>query len=125
MSGEIKVMVVDDTAHVRSMLTAMLELDGFQVVGEAADGESALALLDDTNPDVVVVDFKMPGIDGLETTRRMVSKRPDQIVILYTAFLDDDLERQAKEAGATVCLAKVAGLANLELEIRNQCESLF
>lgn len=118
-------MVIDDTSHVRTMLRTMLELDGFDVVAEAGSGSDALDQLDGVEPDVVVVDYKMPQIDGIETTRMIRERRPDQIVILYTAFLDDELERRAADAGVTVSLGKVSGLASLELEIRRHCEKLF
>lgn len=125
MADPIRVLVVDDTSHVRSMLRTMLELDGFDVVGEAGSGAEAIEQLPDAKPDVVVVDFKMPDMDGIETTRQIREQNPDQVVILYTAFLDDDLHQRAKEAGVTVALGKVSGLSSLELEIRRQCEQLF
>jgi DNA-binding NarL/FixJ family response regulator len=125
MADPIRVMVIDDTSHVRTMLRTMLELDGFEVVAEASSGPEAIDQLDGADPDVVVVDFKMPQVDGIETTRMIRELRPDQIVILYTAFLDDELERRAAEAGVTVSLGKVSGLASLELEIRRHCEKLF
>ena len=118
-------MVIDDTSHVRTMLRTMLELDGFEVVAEASSGPEAIDQLDGADPDVVVVDYKMPEVDGIETTRMIRELRPDQIVILYTAFLDDELERRAAEAGVTVSLGKVSGLASLELEIRRHCEKMF
>ncbi|MEA2685309.1 MAG: two-component system, chemotaxis family, chemotaxis protein CheY, partial [Actinomycetota bacterium] len=60
----IRVMVVDDTDHVRRMLTSMLSLDGFEVVGNAAGGPQAIENVEEANPDVVVIDYKMPGMDG-------------------------------------------------------------
>jgi DNA-binding NarL/FixJ family response regulator len=114
----IRVLVVDDTDHVRRMLTTMLSVDGFEVVGGAPDGEAALAALDDGRPDVVVIDYKMPSMDGLETARRIRATRPDQHVILYTAFADPEVEAAAADIGVAVCLGKVEGLGPLEQEIR-------
>jgi CheY-like chemotaxis protein len=126
MSDEaISVMIVDDTAHVRRMLRSMLEIDGFSVVGEASSGEEALEVVGDANPDVVVIDYKMPDIDGLEASRRIRLDRPDQMVILYTAFVDDDLQKRAREAGVAVVLGKVEGLESLEREIARLCGTMF
>jgi CheY-like chemotaxis protein len=121
----IKVMVVDDTEHVRRMLRNMLELDGFVVVAEAGGGVAAVEVVVEADPDVVVVDYKMPEIDGLETARRIREVRPDQVMILYTAFVDPELERKAREVGVSVVLGKVEGLESLEREITRLCGSFF
>lgn len=114
----IKVLVVDDTDHVRRMLDTMLSADGFDVVGQAADGAAALDVVERADPDVVVVDYRMPSIDGLETARRIRERRPDQVVIVYTAFIDDALAQAAASAGVALCVGKVEGLHLLEQEIR-------
>jgi two-component system, chemotaxis family, chemotaxis protein CheY len=121
----IKVMVVDDTEHVRRMLRSMLELDGFVVVAEAGSGPEAVDGLAAADPDVVVLDYKMPGVDGLETAERIRAVRPGQVMILYTAFVDGDLRQRAKDAGVSVVLGKVEGLESLEREIARLCGSLF
>jgi CheY-like chemotaxis protein len=113
-STDIKVMVVDDTDHVRAMLVDMLRLDGFLVVAEAASGDEAVAEVDRADPDVIVMDYRMPGIDGLTAARDIRFRRPDQAVILYTAYLDPVLEKQAGEMGVAVCVGKVEGLTQLE-----------
>ena len=73
----------------------------------------------------MVIDYKMPGMDGLETARRVRELRPAQVMIMYTAFIDPELQEAAEEAGIAVCLAKVEGLAALEHEISRLCTSLF
>lgn len=109
----IRVMVVDDTTHVRRMLRSMLELEGFEVVAEACDADSAVTGAAEADPDVVVVDYRMPGADGLETARRIRSQRPGQVTVLYTAYTDADIERRATDAGVALVLAKEEGLEPL------------
>lgn len=115
--GDIKVLVVDDTEHVRAVVGDMLRLDGFQVVGEVPGVEVALRVAATTDPHVVVMDLKMPDVDGIEGTRRLRAARPDQLVVLYTAYLDADVVKRATEAGVALCLSKVDGLPRLEREI--------
>jgi DNA-binding NarL/FixJ family response regulator len=121
----VRVFVVDDTAHVRKMLVQMLELSGFDVVGQAASGQEALAGVEEADPQVIVVDYKMPGIDGIATAREIRAHRPDQAIILYTAYLDADLQKQAEEAGVSLCVGKVEGLSTLERDIRRLAGELF
>ena len=121
----VRVFVVDDTAHVRKMLVQMLELSGFDVVGQAASGEEAVEAVGAVDPQVVVVDYKMPGLDGIATARRIKSHRPDQAIILYTAYLDPQLQDEAAEAGVSLCVGKVEGLTTLERDIRRLAGDLF
>ena len=99
------------------MLAEMLELDGFIVVGQSASGREAVTLAQKVNPDVIVMDYKMPGMDGLEASKNIKANRPDQAIVLYTAYLDPDLELQAKEAGVAMCVGKIEGLNQLERHI--------
>ena len=118
-------MVVDDTLKVRNMLTSMLTLDGFDVVGSSGDGRDAIATIESLDPDVLIIDYKMPGMDGLETARRVRESRPAQAMIMYSAFIDPQLQETAEQAGIAVCLAKVEGLAALEHEITRLCTTLL
>lgn len=116
--ADIRVLVVDDTDHVRRMLTTMLSVDGFEVVGGAADGPAAIEAVHAAQPDVVVIDYKMPSINGLDLARRIRERLPGQQVILYSAFADEAVEREAAEIGVAVCVGKVEGIGPLEQEIR-------
>lgn len=124
MPSSVRVVVVDDTDHVREMLSSMLALDGFNVVGEARSGEEAIGLVSDQKPDVVVMDYSMPGMDGLEATRQIRSAMPKQSIILYTAYVDDPLKKAASEAGAALVVGKVEGLETLERSISELCMQL-
>jgi DNA-binding NarL/FixJ family response regulator len=121
----VRVFVVDDTTHVRKMLVQMLELSGFEVVGQAASGEEAVATVAEADPQVVVVDYSMPGINGIDTARTIRAERPDQAIILYTAYLDPDVEREATKAGVSLCVGKIEGLTTLERDIRRLAGELF
>jgi response regulator NasT len=117
----VRVLVVDDTDHVRTMLVDMLELDGFEVVGQASSGQEAIELADETSPEVIVMDYKMPGMDGLTAARSIRDANPSQSIILYTAYLDPKLEAEAKEAGVAMTVGKVEGLNQLERHITELC----
>ncbi len=125
MPMPVRVFVVDDTTHVRKMLVQMLELSGFDVVGQAASGEEAVATVAEADPQVVVVDYSMPGINGIDTARSIRAERPDQAIILYTAYLDPDVEREATKAGVSLCVGKIEGLTTLERDIRRLAGELF
>jgi DNA-binding NarL/FixJ family response regulator len=103
----VRVLLVDDHALVRAGLAALLEgAGGIQVVGEAADGEQALELLENAAPHVVLMDLSMPGMDGVTATRRIVAERPDTQVLVLTSFSDRDRVRDALSAGAIGYLLK-------------------
>jgi two-component system chemotaxis response regulator CheY len=119
-----KVLVVDDTEHVRNMLAEMLELDGFEVVGRVDSGAGAIEAAAERPPDVIVMDYKMPGVDGLSAARKIKDARPNQAIILYTAYLDPLLEAEAKAAGVALCIGKVEGLNQLERHITELCRDL-
>lgn len=110
-------LVVDDTDHVRDMLVDILALHGFDVIGQAANGTEAVARALELSPDVIVMDFKMPGKDGVEATEEIRAERPDQAIILYSAYIDATLRDRALAAGVSVCVPKGAGVQALATEI--------
>jgi len=108
MSNPIRVIVVDDHPIVRSGIVGMLSLEpDFDVVGEANNGAEAVALVAELNPDVVLMDLRMPGMDGVEATRAIIggNKKPPRILVVTTYDTDADILR-AVEAGASGYLLK-------------------
>ena len=100
-----RVLVVDDQAMVRQGLRMLLELGGIDVVGDVADGESAVAAVAELHPDVVLMDLRMPGIGGIEATRRIVASS-DSVVLALTTFDADDHVVDVLRAGASGFLLK-------------------
>jgi two-component system, response regulator PdtaR len=100
-----KVLIAEDEAIIRLDLKEMLEEEGFDVVGEASDGEAAIRLARERNPDLVIMDIKMPGLDGLSAAERIVAESLAAVLIL-TAFSQRDLVRRAASAGAIAYLVK-------------------
>ncbi len=100
-----RVVVAEDEALIRLDLTETLSEEGYEVVGEAADGDQALELVRKLSPDVAILDIKMPGTDGLTAARQIISERLSAVVIL-TAFSQRELIEQARDAGALAYVVK-------------------
>lgn len=100
-----RVVLAEDEALIRLDLKEMLEEEGFVVVGEAGDGESAVRLATELRPDLVILDVKMPVLDGISAAEQVVRARIAPVVIL-TAFSQRDLIERAREAGAMAYLVK-------------------
>ncbi|MBN1317972.1 MAG: response regulator transcription factor [Anaerolineales bacterium] len=116
---QIRVLVVDDHAVVRSGLTTFLmTCDDMELVGEAASGEKAIQLCPDINPDVVLMDLVMPGMDGATATRLIREKCPQIQVIALTSFKDQELVQGALKAGAIGYLLKDVTAEELANAIR-------
>jgi DNA-binding NarL/FixJ family response regulator len=107
------VVLVDDQQLVRDGLRLILELAGIDVVGEAADGADGVRLVLDLRPDVVLMDLRMPHVDGIEATRRIVAAGSPTRVLVLTTFEGEELTFRALQAGATGYLLKDAGGARL------------
>jgi two-component system, response regulator PdtaR len=104
-NGRPRVLIAEDEALIRLDLREMLQEEGYDVVGEAADGEQAVALAMDLNPDLVICDVKMPKMDGIAAAAQIADKRIAPVVIL-TAFSQRDLIERARDAGAMAYLVK-------------------
>ncbi len=118
----IRVLVVDDHAVVREGLRTFLELqDGIEVVGEAADGEEAVARATELAPDVILMDLVMPGMDGIGAMRELRRRSTSARVIVLTSFLDDDRLMPALQSGAAGYLLKDVEPAELARAVRSAC----
>jgi AmiR/NasT family two-component response regulator len=100
-----RVLIAEDEALIRLDLREMLQEEGFAVVGEAADGEQAVEMAVELNPDLVICDVKMPKMDGITAAAQIADKRIAPVVIL-TAFSQRDLIERARDAGAMAYLVK-------------------
>lgn len=109
----IKVLIVDDQELLRAGFRLILEKSGIEVVGEAADGVEAVDQVIATSPDVVLMDVRMPRLDGIEATRRIVSRRPATRVLALTTFDLDEYVYDAVRAGASGFLLKDLAPADL------------
>jgi DNA-binding NarL/FixJ family response regulator len=116
----IRVVVADDQAIVRDGLVTVLDLlPDIEVVGEAADGEQAVALVAREQPDVVLMDLRMPVLDGSAATARIVSEHPGTAVLVLTTFADDASVMGALRAGARGYLTKDATRAEVAAAVRS------
>lgn len=107
-----RVVVAEDEALIRLDLVEMLREEGYVVVGQAGDGERAVALAEELRPDLVILDIKMPKLDGIAAAERIAAARIAPVVIL-TAFSQRELVQRAREAGAMAYLVKPFGRADL------------
>jgi DNA-binding NarL/FixJ family response regulator len=116
----LRIVVADDQRAVREALATVLDAEpGLEVVGLAADGEEAVDLAHRFSPEVVLMDLRMPNIDGVEATRRLASELPNVKIVVLTTFADDASILAALEAGASGFLTKDAGRDQIALAIRS------
>jgi AmiR/NasT family two-component response regulator len=107
-----RVVIAEDEALIRLDLAEMLAEEGFEVVGQAGDGETAVSMAEQHRPDLVVLDVKMPRLDGITAAQRIAGQRIAPVVML-TAFSQRDLVERAREAGAMAYVVKPFGKHDL------------
>jgi len=107
MSEGIRLLIADDHLIVRQGLRLILETeDGFELVGEASDGAEAVQLAGELHPDVILMDLRMPGMDGLTAIEQLAEKQPEIAIVILTTFNEDDLMVRGLRAGAKGFLLK-------------------
>jgi CheY-like chemotaxis protein len=104
----VRTLIVDDHADVRFLIRTIMQEAGppLEIVGEADGVEAALERLDALAPDVVVLDARMPRIDGFEAAPMLLARRPDLPIVLCSAWVDDDVRRRAEHAGIRAVVSK-------------------
>jgi two-component system invasion response regulator UvrY len=118
-----RVMVVDDHQLVRTGISRLLaDAEGIEIVGQAGNGEDAINMIKDVHPDVVLMDVQMPGIGGLEATRRSLRVDPDLKIIALTVYDDEPFPSRLMNAGAVGYLTKTANVDEMLSAIRTVCD---
>jgi two-component system chemotaxis response regulator CheY len=122
----LTILVVDDEPDMRYLARVVLEQGGISVTAEASDGPEALTKLRELEPPpvptVILLDNQMPGPSGLEVAAQILSCLPDQLIVLFSAYLSDDIVEQATRLGVAACVSKGDAL-NLAEIIRDLVES--
>ena len=115
----LRIVIADDQASVREGLVLLLGgLPGIEVVGAAADGEQALALVAEYHPDAILLDLHMPVLDGIGATRRLTAEHPDVAIVVLTTYADDSSVLEAMRAGARSYLTKDADRMHIAQALR-------
>jgi DNA-binding NarL/FixJ family response regulator len=104
----LRTLIVDDEEDMRVLMRATIQMAnrGLGVACEASDGNEAIVVWRSCQPDVVVIDHRMPQLSGIEASRQILAERPDQPIVLFSAYLNDRLRRTAAEIGIRTCLSK-------------------
>jgi CheY-like chemotaxis protein len=109
-TSKLTILVVDDEGDIRLLVRTVLERAGIEVVGEAVDGLDAIAKFRELDappiPSVILLDNRMPGLGGLDVASEILARLPHQVIILFSAFLDKEIEDDASRLGVAACVSK-------------------
>ncbi len=114
-----RVLIVDDDEMTRDLLKSLLPGLGAEVVGEAVNGEEAIEVFNQCNPDITFLDVRMPVMDGVEALKGIIGKDPDAIVVMLTAISDIEVAETCMEAGARNYIRKGAAAAVLRIMLQS------
>lgn len=118
MSNQVRILIADDHSVVRAGLRTLLERQSrFRVIGEAGTGEEAITKAEELQPDVAILDIRMPGVSGIEACRKIIENNPGCKVIMLTSYAEDDLLFAAIQAGAAGYVLKRVGDNDLVLAV--------
>jgi len=121
----IRVLIVDDSDIVRRGLIEIIDgVEGFQVVGSATDGRDALTVAERLKPDLILMDIRMPGLDGLEATRQLMARESPPRILILTTFGDDEYVERAVDVGAAGFMLKDAPPEQLLRALRAAAEGM-
>lgn len=103
----LRVLIVDDEFDMRLLLRAVLQPSkGFEVVGEAVDGASAIEAARELQPQLIVLDYRMPDLTGVDVARTILAEHPGLPILLFSAFVTEDVQADAARVGIGACLSK-------------------
>jgi CheY-like chemotaxis protein len=106
----VTILIVDDESDMRLLARTVLARAGIEVVGEAADGAEAMSKVEELDPPpmptVILLDNRMPGLSGLDVAAKVLERTPSQLIILFSAYLDEETIAQAKRFGVAACVSK-------------------
>jgi len=120
MGENIRILLVDDHVAARASLAIILRHeDNMEIIGEASDGQVAIEMTEELHPDVIIMDVRMPVLNGIEATRQITSDHPDTRVIGFTMNHETNVVDAMQQAGASACLSKSDPIEVLVNTIRN------
>lgn len=102
----MRAVIVDDDEDMRDLLRVVMELSDIEVVGEAADACTGARCWADTRPDVLIVDYRMPGHNGLDLAEHVRTRDPDAMIMLFSSYLNEEALRRAVDIGVTAVVSK-------------------
>jgi DNA-binding NarL/FixJ family response regulator len=118
VTDPIRLLLADDHRMLRETLKRSMLDEGFDVVGEASDGQEAIDLAEELQPDVILMDVTMPDVDGVEATRRIIERRPEARIVMLTMHADQDVIASAIRAGASGYLVKDCSFEEVAATVR-------